>query len=673
MGFDKGMAGVVVVILALMSSVMLCVVTNIESKDVTKELPEYVADITGGFSADKEKSYSDYNPSKNYNGYTNNTVTNQYPITFESVGYTNNYPITHRLDQATSVIIDSPEDFTSTATSIPTVRHIGYSYKTEDNNGYYPGEYSIPLYTESSFIAGATTRGTSVTDTSYSKNLSDILSECMIDGTATLGTTPKTIQIQIPSTIKTQTNNMIYHYLEIDEEHTTMYVTNNIMIVPLNYSPSTVLEQYSIERLRVLGANSSFNTTILYSPLGNSCTVSINDVPIYTGPPSNYKMVYGTPGVYVSVSVNATGWGEENGYHDYSYSSMGPLYEAVSPNLSVNYFADTITDYIDTRYGVGVRNSEEVVWNNGQQNGVTSIAFSVWDNDDKTFTEDGDYLNTGVIRYYGSDSTDTFTVSRTSGRTYVSLNGNTAIDIGIWSQIQLNIDTINGVVTVVPISSWNNFNNYALSETSVTIGQIAKGSLSTITWVANNSFRLQVVNTTVFFNTYGVVMIDPSITISNFWPNYNKFMVALTKVATIGDSITLGNSTFPITDGSINVNGKNLAIPDIQLFYEKIGDQWQITLSTDKESTQITESDTSISLAGTWYFNAGFYEVIRKTVTEREWNPAYAFNLNLIVIFMAGFILLGGFLIYKMGYADVMSIVVMVVSEIILIVIGGTS
>lgn len=675
MGFDKGMAGAVVVVLALISSVMLCVVTNIESKDVTKELPEYVADITGGFSADREKSYSDYNPSKNYNGYTNNTVTNQYPINFKSVGYTNNYPISHRLDQATSPTLIGPSSFATSATEYDTLsRYPGWNSISENYSYYDPSEPNMPLYIESSYVGSpGTWKSVYGVPTTYTVSLSSILNECVTDGTAVLGTTPVTVQISIPATILSKEIEYPYNY---DIRTTvTYYLSNNIMIIPSNASPSQLPSSwYSYDTIYSMGEDSEFNTEILYTPSENTCTISVNDVPIYSGVnPTNYKMVYGTPLALISLSRDATGWGEEQGYTDSVWRTTESL-GVDTPHFAVSYLAETITDYIDTRYGISVRNSEEVVWNNGQQNGVTSIVFSVWDQSSMTFTDNGDYEDTGVIRYYGSSATDTFTVSRISGRTYVTLNGGTPIDIGTWPQIQLNIDNINGEMTAIPITAWNNFNNYALSETSVLIGQITKGSLNTITWTANDSFKFQVTNTTVFFNTYGVVMINPHITITDFWPNYPKFMVSLSKVATIGTSITLGSSTFPITDGTITVNGNTLAIPDLQIFYENIGEnQWQITLSTDKESTQITEANTSISLAGTWYFNAGFYEVVRKTVTEREWSPAYAFNLNLIVIFMAGFILLGGFLIYKMGYADTMSIVVLVVSEIILIVIGGTS
>ncbi|MBQ1293230.1 MAG: hypothetical protein IIY21_04285 [Clostridiales bacterium] len=673
MEFDKGMAGVLVVVLSLIASVLLGVVTNIESRDVTKDEPEYVADITGGFTADREKSYTDYNSARNYNGYTNNTVTNQYAIDFNSVGYTNNYPLSHRLDQTTSSSIHGPSDLITSPTTFDSLaRYAGWDTVLRDV--YVNDEQNIRLYTQSSYVGSPCTWGYLFGgEITYMLTLSSVLSECVTDGTTELGTIPTTVQIIIPSTV--QVTEIEYPYAEDIAYFSSYFLTNNIMIIPSNSGPSSIPAQwYSRENLIGAGVDSAYDTEILYTPSTNTCTISINDVPIWSGVnPTNYKIVYGKPFGAVSLNTDATEWGEEHGYSDSVWRTRQSL-GTETPHFTVNYLAESVTDFIDTRYGVGVRNSEEVVWNNNQQNGITSIAFSVWNDTSETFTDIGDYLDTGVIRYYGSNATDTFTVSRVSGRTYVALNGSTPIDIGTWSQIQLNIDNINGTLTAYPITAWNNFNNYIVEETSVTIGTVTKGSLSTITWTANNSFRFQVMNTTVFFNTYGVVMINPYITISNLWPNYSRFMVSFTKVATIGDSITLGGSTYPITDGMIEINGETLTVPDIELYYESVGtDEWQVTLSTTKASTQITVPNTNISLSGTWYFNAGFYDIVTKHVKENIWNPIYIYDMNLIVLFMAGFLLLGGIIIYKLGYADVMSIIIIVASEIILIVIGGAT
>ena len=168
-------------------------------------------------------------------------------------------------------------------------------------------------------------------------------------------------------------------------------------------------------------------------------------------------------------------------------------------------------------------------------------------------------------------------------------------------------------------------------------------------------------------------MIDPHITVSDLWPSYSRFMVALEKVATIGTSITLGNSTFPITDGTISVNGETLAVADLQLFYEKDGTNWDITLSTDRSQTEITEPNTNISMEGTWYFNAGFYDIVTKQVKENVWNPIYDWYAGNLFFWMAGFVLIGGIISWKTGYADPMSILILIVSEVILITIGGTT
>lgn len=675
MQFNKGIVGVLVVVMSLIAAVILGVVTNVESQTVNKDVEEYVADITGGFTADKEKSYTDYNPSKNYNGYTNTTVTNQYPVLYESAGYTNNYPISHRLDQITSTNLTAPSDFATTPTAYTAqIFYPGWDYTFRTYEAY--SSNSNPdtlLYSETTYaVCASTYRDEYGGPISYTLPLRSILDECISEGTSLLGVSPEVIQIDIPATVMVKDIEYPYNY-DI-ATMTGYYLSNNIWFIPSSDPPQGgVGRWYNNSTIRALGEDSAFNTNVLYSPEDNVCTISINGTPMYTGDPSNYKIVYGVPVATIKLTRETTPWGRQNGYEDSVWRSTENL-GIDSPHFSVTYISDTITDFIDTRYGIGIRDSEEVIWNNEQQNGITSIAFSVWDETHKAFADTGNYSNTGVIRYYGTTSTDTFTISRSSGRTYVSLNGGSAIDLGIWTQVQLDIDNINGVLRAYPITPWNNFNNYSLEGTSVEIGTIMKNSLSSITWTANNSFRLQVTNTTVFFNTYGVVMINPYITITDLWPQYTRFMISLTKVATIGDAITLGNSTFPITDGAITVNGVNLPIPDIKLIYEKTdNDTWLITLSTEKDSTQITESNTTISLTGTWYFNAGFYDIVTKQVKENIWNPIYDWFAGNLFFWMAGFTLVGGILAWKLGYTDPLSILILIASEVILIIIGGAT
>lgn len=673
MEFNKGMVGVLVVVLSLIASVVLGVVTNVESHTTTKDVEEYMADITGGFSAGKEKSYSDYNPSSNFNGYINNTTSTDFPVNFEGSQFSNNYPITKSSATATSSTFTSPEQFSATATSTTDPRpYPGYFTNYLTHTGYNDN-YDV-LYYEASQIWGPITAADiyyitppAQNTTTTEKNLKSILDECKTEGISLLSATPSTIRITIPNTILN---------VQIPQPHinyggwgdvSLYYLQNSVFLLNnTENSSSTLPSPYTASDLTSMGAGSSFRIDIIYDTSSNLFTAYLNDNPIYSGNPANYKIRYGYPVVFLHADSGLSGSPGQVSNNIYYLPNTS------SHNLQVKYSADTVTRYIDTRYGVGIRNSEEVEWSNNQQNGIVSLAYSVWDDASKTFTDTGTYSTVSTIGYFGDVTPDTFTVSRNGGRTYVTLNGVTT-DIGTWNQIQIDLDTINGTMTVTPIVTWDNFNNYTLSTTSTLIGSLKKVNIEKITYTANNSFRLQVVNTTVFFNSYGVVMVDPSITISDLWPNYTRFMIKISKVATVGNSITLGSTTYPITDNAIFVNNTQLNITELDIYYEKVDSNWKIKLVSEKNSAEIVESSTYIGMTGAWYFNAGFYDIVTKQVSENVWNPIYDWFAGNLFFWMAGFTLIGGILVWKLGYADPLSILILIASELILIIIGGAA
>lgn len=672
MEFNKGMAGVLVVVLSLIASVGLGVITNIDSTTVTKDVEEYVADITGGFDATREQTYTEYNPSKNYSGYTtSNPTPNVYPIIFDPSDYTNNYPISYSTQEA-STNITAYSDLTAAESTAPRTHFPGFETTAID---YRVGDANFYESVSGPYSATSTTNA-------HTKKLTDVLSQCVTDGTAVLGTTPEYIRITLESQVMSQYVSMsnipgysfTYNYgrdvyflsnpvIVTDQENqNTGYLDGSYIQLPTRYP-------YDTSTLLSVGIGNTHTVTIEYDVTHNIVIFYANGTQYYSGSPENKVILYGNQ----YCQLQARNWADSTSY----------LYNLLLPgsaqNLSVEYFTDTTVEYIDTRYGIGIRDEGTTTWTNDQQNGITSIAFSTWSrvNENTTFDDSGDtYSNTGTIGYYGSSTTDTFTVYRTGGRTYVSLNNNSPVDIGVWSQIQLDIDNINGKLIAYPIGNWDNFNNYSIYGTSIEIGTLNRLNLRSITWEADNTLRLEVENTNVFFNNYGVVMIDPHITITDLWPNYDRFSVHFTGVASIGESITIGSNTYPITNGTIEIDEKTYSVTDLILEYTKETDNdnisWNVQIISGKNETDINVDSTYISLNGPWYFVAGFYKIIQKDVQERTWDPVYNFAEGHIFFWMAGFVLLLGLGAYKLGYVDGLSAIILITTEVILLIIGGT-
>lgn len=678
MEFDKGMAGVLVVVLSLIASVGLGVITNIDTTTVSKDVDEYVADITGGFNSQKEKSYIDYNPSKNYNGYVNQTDPNKFAVDFEPTGYVNNYPMSYTLSSINSTTYTKASDigvFTQADYNyrgfFPGYDNRDFSENRTDENGGYL------FYTS---LEGPITSSTSVLPSPkyiYYYPLKTALESFITDGTSLMGVDPTTITITINYTVKSV---MVPYLSDPSLPQVKYYYLDNNLFV---FNPSSPYTEYYDFRnlfndLSTYGEDATLQGRLEYTLPSASNPNGIfsmyyNDVLKYSGDPTNYQIVYGDPGI------------ERYSYSRYSSVNTIQTYDwvelytsAPTHPLTVTYEGDTVRSYMDTRYGVGIWNDDTIIWSNGESNGVIDLTFSVWNGSTKTFEDTGvGYQTTGAITYLGTSAINTLTVSRIGGYTYISLDGGSPINIGTWNQVMVRIDAVAGKITAIPIISWQNFNNYNLYTTSVDIGTIpTTNNISSITWTATNSLRLQITNTQVFYNTYGVIMIDPDITISNLWPNYDRFVVSIDNVATVGTSVTIGNQNYPISSNHINVNGTSIDVTDMDIRYTYDDDNgiWNVEIESDGNTAEITASNTYLKLTGSWYFVAKFYQTTTKYVTERVWNPGeYNWFESHMFFWMAGFVLLLGLGAYKLGYLDGISILIIIASELILIIIGGVS
>ena len=70
MKFDKGILGVVIVVIALFGTIFTGYLLNAEQETVTVTEYDKVTDVTSLFNFTEQPDYIDYNPAKNYTGYT---------------------------------------------------------------------------------------------------------------------------------------------------------------------------------------------------------------------------------------------------------------------------------------------------------------------------------------------------------------------------------------------------------------------------------------------------------------------------------------------------------------------------------------------------------------------------------------------------------------------------
>ena len=683
MEFDKGMASVLIIVMSLIASIGIGVVTNIEDQEIEKESAEYLADITGAFKTNKEQSYLEYNPASNYNGYTNLTTQVGFPVDLTTTEIVNNYPINYTgaittISDVDPTELDLDNDFKNEYTGSD-----NYRFQTRTvAGGTSKYHYDYPhAYLSSGEYQNRNTdfrliRLDRVLD-KYVHDADPGVSEITLAYSQTLR------QITIP-----------IWGSELPPEVNSYYFDNNIFIIPSSrvyHYTQYLMASPLLEVDLPADVNTTYNwlCTCYITDTGYSVTLTVNNSTNYTG---NADSLYLCASNDLTIDVKA-----------YSSSGLTPP-EIVTDgftskcDMDVTLKFETIKRYMDTRYGVGIRNAETVEWSNNENNGLIDLVFN-------SPSPTGTYSTTAVLNYSESN-TDTLTVTRGSGMMSVTLNGRST-NIGTWESILIRIDSVHKEVTVIPISDFANFNTYSLSDIPTVLekpdptsstGKTNKvlngqGDIIKITWTADNSLKLQVDRTMVFLNSYGVIMIDPEITVSNLWPIYDKFMVHFHDVATIGSRITLGNTTYDVEDYIIKIPQTKvdpetnevihydalIDVTDMKLTYTRNvseDDQvsWTLKIESSKDSATVTTPSTFMKYWGTWYFQTGFYEIVNKISHERTWNPVgIGEDITQVLFFMLVALLIGTIIMHKLGHLGGLDILILIGAGVILIVlIGGT-
>lgn len=684
--FDKGMAGVAVVVLSLIASVGLGVITNIDERETTENVEKYVADITGAYTAQKDQAYTDFNPASNFIGYSIPNTDDGYPVQFTPVSYTNNYPITYT---------GGSDTYNCTSSDIDTV--LG----TTTRHGFMPSQgLDLPLsqyvsfystnrvdtYLDNTEYIGYTIRyAMEVRDTGILGEgqdyipLSEVI-EKAIEKSHDSSPLSTIDQIKISIPIRVSGYLAIPHVdanYNMDSTSTYYYVDNYFQI--RDSTKRAFNFGYTQANLQEIGEGNAVNINVTYSPSTGKAIIEIGSVMknVYNDISNLYLCWASTkPLIFTQTDTKAIlyHWGEIEREVEGESTSYKTYVGDYSNSLSITTTYDVNTSYMDVRYGVGIPDNKTVTWSNGEANGITDIVFH-------TDSVDSTQSNTALLSIKKGDtiSTDVLSITRSGKVTSVAINTNTPIEIGEWSSILLRIDTVNGNITVIPISTWASFTDHILSDIPVSVGTLSHtGDLTKIEWTAINSQRLEVVNTRVFLNTYGVVMINPSITISALWPNYTHFMIKYTKVANVGDKITIGDQTFNIEGNMIKIHGKNLDFTTLKIYFTKKvtegqPDRWNVELVSGDASETIETSSTYIGMEGVWYFNSGIYNITTEDVKKVFWDAIYIPNITYILFFMLIALVLLGVILYKIGMMDFTSgIIIFATGIILLLMIGGT-
>lgn len=327
--------------------------------------------------------------------------------------------------------------------------------------------------------------------------------------------------------------------------------------------------------------------------------------------------------------------------------------------------------------------SSAVYWSNNNYNGSVSILFKFGASDNKGHSLNMDLL-TGTV---ADDQTTTWTDSGYSlsiDISYPSLsvtatltdgvhNMSRMVSAGNWSTFILTIDSDGGIVSMIPIKTFNSFTDYTTYESQKRTvidfsSEIRGAAIFTIAHTetddGTNSPRFSVVGTSVFLNTFGVVLYNPTINLHDYFPQYDAIRVNFYSFALYGESITINGHTWDldgskitieyVSDGSdhylpgvmpnATVQTRTFELANIYVTYQD--NHCYLTFVNDRFTIDLgpyTIGNETISMVGLWYFATMVYEpytAVEKHVSD--WKMIPETDGSQMVLMFLGILIVAG-------------------------------
>ena len=327
--------------------------------------------------------------------------------------------------------------------------------------------------------------------------------------------------------------------------------------------------------------------------------------------------------------------------------------------------------------------SSAVFWSNSNYNGSVSILYKFGTSDNKGHTMSMDLL-TGTVN---EDQTTTWTDSGyelTIDISYPSLFVTATLTDGVdtysqmvsagnWNTFIVNIDSDKGKVSITPVRTFESFTDFTIydKQTRTVLDfsdEISGAAIYTIahteTDEGTNSPTFSVVNTTVFLNTFGIVLYNPMINLHDYFPQYEAIRVNFYSFALYGESITINGVTYVLDGSKITVqyvsDGDEHYLPGVMpnatvqtrafelsnIYVTYQDGHCYLTFVNDRFTLDLgafTPDNETISMQGLWYFATMVYEpyaAVEKHLSDWKILPETD-KSQMVLLFLAILILAG--------------------------------
>lgn len=407
-------------------------------------------------------------------------------------------------------------------------------------------------------------------------------------------------------------------------------------------------------------APSTYNYSIAYNANGGTGAPATQTY----GPTTEASYTFTIPEeVPTRDSFRFKGWAFSS-TSDYPSSGPGDTVTLYSANAQRTLYAVWAADSVG-----------DAIWTNGQYNGKVDILYKFGPSANRAHTMQMSIykgaVTNDVTSWNDTGYTLTIQVSYPSAQISVTLSGedtliSKSIRPGNWSTFIISINTDEGNVSVIPIRTFASFTDYTLYEnqrkTVMDFSDIVSGAAvlnisHSESGSGANSPRFSVVSTSVFLDTYGVVLYNPTINLYDYFPQYDNIRVNFYSFALYGESITINNNTYSVINGKITIqyvsdHGDNFLpgvmpnatvktrtfeLTNIYITYD--GGHCFLTFVNDRFTIDLgayAEGDESISMTGLWYFATMVYSpytAMEKQLSDWKFMPETT-SAQMVLIFI---------------------------------------
>lgn len=466
-------------------------------------------------------------------------------------------------------------------------------YTGNYDNHQWVLKFKLPTYTNNT--------GTTTTDAIHCYKLSDIL--------ATISPPPGTTQIRFecPTNTTWYTQSVTFPWMDPDNPGSTRtfqyFIPDNWVYFsdPGNYNTDMWQPPYT--------SNPALNNYIIYNvntgiaEIYNWVGVKLSAVPpdmayIYFVDNDSYYGQY----QLIDLTANQTYNNVYDATNTRGISTLNIIY-TTQGQISTVHYSD-----ITKGYSIKSGNVTNTIWNNEYNNGDIKLLFRA----ESTLET---YHNDIII------GNNAVSVDYSLNRYLITLNGGEPVDIGTWRNIVLDIDLVNGKLSAIPVRTFNSFTNVVTDNTNIFIGDLLNTtSTNIIKWTPTpNSLMFNIYSTSVFMDTYGVVMVDPTLNITDYFTDLNNFyQLRLSNFSMYGQSMTVNGVTGTVTEDKITFNGETVQLKEMAITYA----DGNVTISDSYGKIDLGAIvDNTISMTGAWYFISELYSgyTTQKVIYDWDW------------------------------------------------------